>query len=168
MTAPVVDVYLTFGVGYCDEPHPYLDAAHPDGWLRVRGHTYGEALDAAFALTRGKHAFDYPADRFHPERFPRGELMFCDLTSGERPPEPMPEGLVERMQEAVRAEVAAGEFVRHEAPYPRRPFHAALCLAVRNCWTCTLDAGHEGPHSAGGVPDADRMCRVFAEWGDGS
>lgn len=83
MTAPVVDVYLTFGVGYCDEPHPYLDAAHPDGWLRVRGHTYGEALDAAFALTRGKHAFDYPADRFNPANYPRGELMFCDLTAAE-------------------------------------------------------------------------------------
>ena len=167
MTAPVVDVYLTFGVGYCDEPHPYLDAARPDGWLRVRGHTYGEALDAAFALTRGKHAFDYPADRFNPANYPRGELMFCDLTSGERPPEPMPEGLVERMQEAARAEVARG-VVRYNAPYPRRPFHAALCLAVRNCWTCTLDAGHEGPHSAGGVPDADRMCCVFAEWSDES
>lgn len=105
MTAPVVDVYLTFGVGYCDEPHPYLDAAHPDGWLRVRGHTYGEALDAAFALTRGKHAFDYPADRFNPAHYPRGELMFCDLTAGH--PDPMPEGMVERMQEAARAELGA-------------------------------------------------------------
>ena len=124
MTAPVVDVYLTFGVGYCDEPHPYLDAAHPDGWLRVRGHTYGEALDAAFALTRGKHAFDYPADRFNPANYPRGELMFCDLTAGH--PDPMPEGMVERMQEAARAERPRLEplpdpVVPERAHHPRPP-----------------------------------------------
>jgi len=117
MTADFVDLYFTFGIKYESEPDPYLRAAHPDGWLRVRGHDYEEAWDAGFRLTGNQHAFDYPVEHFHPERFPRGELMFCDLTSGERPPEPMPEGLVERMQEAVRAEVAAGEFVRHEAPY---------------------------------------------------
>jgi len=102
MTADFVDLYFTFGIKYESEPDPYLRAAHPDGWLRVRGHDYEEAWDAGFRLTGNQHAFDYPVERFHPERFPRGELMFCDLTSGERPPEPMPEGLVERMQEAVR------------------------------------------------------------------
>lgn len=82
MTAPVVDVYLTFGVGYCDEPHPYLDAAHPDGWLRVRGHTYGEALDAAFALTRGKHAFDYPPQSETPPGGSRTGIRKAKQTEG--------------------------------------------------------------------------------------
>lgn len=88
MTADFVDLYFTFGIKYESEPDPYLRAAHPDGWLRVRGHDYEEAWDAGFRLTGNQHAFDYPVEHFHPERFPRGELMFCDLTSGERPPEP--------------------------------------------------------------------------------
>ena len=105
---PFVDLYFTFGIKYASEPHPCLRAARPDGWLRVRGHDYREAWDAGSALTGWFYGTDYPVERFKPERFPRGELMFCDLTSGERPPEPMPEGLVERMQEAARAEVARG------------------------------------------------------------
>lgn len=94
MTAPYVDLYFTFGVKYRDEPHPYLTAAHPDGWLRVRGHSLREALDIGGAITLGLYAFYYPADRFNPASYPRGELMFCDLTAGQ---DPMPEGLVERM-----------------------------------------------------------------------
>lgn len=92
MTADFVDLYFTFGIKYESEPDPYLRAAHPDGWLRVRGHDYEEAWDAGFRLTGNQHAFDYPVEHFHPERFPRGELMFCDLTSGERPPEGLQRG----------------------------------------------------------------------------
>ena len=159
---PFVDLYFTFGIKYESEPDPYLRAAHPDGWLRVRGHDYEEAWDAGFRLTGNQHAFDYPVEHFHPERFPRGELMFCDLTSGERPPEPMPEGLVERMQEAVK---------RDGAPRPRRPYWEGklICGAVApHGRGCTLAPGHEGPHSAGGPKAPDGLCEVYAEWSDES
>jgi len=136
MTADFVDLYFTFGIKYASEPHPHLRAAHPDGWLRVRGHSYGEAWDAGYALAGALYAFDHPVEYFKSEHYPRGELMFCDLTSGERPPEPMPEGLVERMQEAARAEIAAG-VVRYNAPYPRRPYGGG-CMAVSDVGTLAI------------------------------
>ena len=169
---PFVDAYFTFGVQYADEPHPHLSAAHPDGWLRVRGHDFGEAWASGHRLTGGAYSTSYPVERFHPERFPRGELMFCDLTSGERPPEPMPEGLVERMQEAVRAEVARVALIEYNAPYPRRPFYSwatgRWCLAGFGGYQCTLVPGHEGPHCAGGPKAPDGLCEVFVEWSDES
>lgn len=70
-----MNLYVTFGQKYADEPHPSLPQAHPAGWLELRGFpTYLMARAVAFAMTGGCHAFDYEKK---PSRllYPRGVLM---------------------------------------------------------------------------------------------
>lgn len=65
--------YITFGVKYATEPHPLLSWAHPDGWLTVEADTYEHARAIAFAITGGKHAFDY-RDEPNQDIYPLGEI----------------------------------------------------------------------------------------------
>lgn len=52
-------VAITFGRKYNNEPHPHLPGLTADHYLLVEGETRGDAVNKAFQLTHGIHAFDY-------------------------------------------------------------------------------------------------------------
>jgi hypothetical protein len=70
----------TFGVQYARTPHPTLPAAHPDGWLEVRGVTEEQALALVQALTGGLYAVLYREEEIAREFFPRGAIYVLEMT----------------------------------------------------------------------------------------
>lgn len=52
-------VAITFGSKYNHEPHPYLPGVTGNHFVLVRGTSRVDAVNKAFELTRGLHAFDY-------------------------------------------------------------------------------------------------------------
>lgn len=54
-----VVVAITFGRKYNVEPHPHLPGLNADHYLLVEGETRGAAVNKAFEITKGEHAFDY-------------------------------------------------------------------------------------------------------------
>ena len=69
------DFFLTFGVGYYDEPHPEWPECNPAGWVRITAPDYEQAR--AIAVERfGLHwSMLTPSVHFNPKFFPAGELM---------------------------------------------------------------------------------------------
>lgn len=70
----------TFGLQYAAEPHPTLPAAHPEGWLEVRGVTEEQARSLVHALTGGHYAFLYRETEITRDTFPRGALYVLEMT----------------------------------------------------------------------------------------
>lgn len=74
--------FVTFGVQYSHEPHPYWKGADPNGWVRIMA----KSADAAYALAHAyfgeRYAFLYPADRFDTaadrEFYPLGEIALIE------------------------------------------------------------------------------------------
>lgn len=73
------DFYLTFGLKYPDEPHPYWSGADGKGWVRITAEDEEEARAIAFQFFGPRWAFIYPEadfDRRESRRFyPKGELL---------------------------------------------------------------------------------------------
>lgn len=71
---PLQNFYVTFGMVYRYEPHPYWPAADPDGWLLVKA----PDEDAARLLLREcigtRYAFIYPESYFRRDWLPLGEI----------------------------------------------------------------------------------------------
>jgi len=67
--------FVTFGMRYAHETHPYFPDAHPDGWVVIEADTYEEARRIAVRRLGPFWAFVYGEDDPpSPELFPRGEL----------------------------------------------------------------------------------------------
>lgn len=66
--------YVTFGMKYRYEAHPYWPGAHPDGWLEVIAPDAGQAAILVHQCVGNAYAFMYPADRFEPKWHPMGRL----------------------------------------------------------------------------------------------
>lgn len=82
--APLTKFFLTFGVQYRHEQHPFWAGAHPDGWLTVMA----PDEDAARRLIRpyigNRYAFIYEESRFKPEYHPLGELAVITARGSDR------------------------------------------------------------------------------------
>jgi hypothetical protein len=75
-------LYITFGVQYASKPHPTLEHVDPDSWMEVRGLPERMARDVAFAITGGRHAFDYTDATFRRELHPAGRpFLVIDAAS---------------------------------------------------------------------------------------
>ncbi|UOK18418.1 hypothetical protein SEA_BRUHMOMENT_102 [Arthrobacter phage BruhMoment] len=89
--------YVTFGVKYRHETHPYWAGAHPDGWLEVVAPDEEQARALVRSYIGNVYAFMYPADRFKRGWHPLGRL--ATLTEdgvlwpkeGVEPPTPLEE-----------------------------------------------------------------------------
>ena len=66
--------FLTFGVMYRHETHPFWEQAHPDGWLLVLAPDEDAARLVVRRYIGNKYAFIYPEDRFQRKWHPMGEL----------------------------------------------------------------------------------------------
>lgn len=73
------DFYLTFGLKYPEEPHPYWSGADGKGWVRISANDEEEARDIAFQFFGPRWAFIYPEDKFDRREsrrfYPNGELL---------------------------------------------------------------------------------------------
>lgn len=71
---PIETLYVTFGVQYGEETHPRMgDQVDPDSWMEIRGLPQVMARQVAFAITGGKHAFDYTEATFRRDFYPKGK-----------------------------------------------------------------------------------------------
>ena len=98
--------YISFGVQYSHEEHPFLPWVHPDGYLAIVNVPNEDIrINVAFALTRGKHSFDYNDDEMNDpdfrNHFPLGALRTVDGAQG---------GLNRRLEEIYASTLAAEEF----------------------------------------------------------
>lgn len=71
--------YLTFGVKYRNEVHPYWVGADPDGWVLIEAETEDAARALAVQYLDKYWAFLYPANRFDVDRYrqdfyPKGQV----------------------------------------------------------------------------------------------
>lgn len=78
--SPTGTFRATFGLKYAAEAHPTLPAAHPDGWLEVRGVTEEQARALVHVLTGGLYAFLYRETEITRDTFPRGPLYVLEMT----------------------------------------------------------------------------------------
>jgi hypothetical protein len=80
--------YVTFGVQYAHEQHPYWQGADPDGWLLVLAPDEEAARNLVRTFIGLKWAFLYDASRFNESEdrrhFPKGELAQIDTNGGIR------------------------------------------------------------------------------------
>lgn len=73
--------YVTFGVMYAQDEHPFFADAHPDGYILILAHEYMDAREIAYREL-GKHwASMYFANEFKPGEFSRGELARYQQTA---------------------------------------------------------------------------------------
>jgi hypothetical protein len=74
--------YLTFGVQYEYQEHPYWKGADPAGWVRIMAKTHDAAIALARAYFGERYAFLYPADHFNADEdrkyYPHGELAVIE------------------------------------------------------------------------------------------
>lgn len=56
--------YVTFGVGYAREPHPFLNVAHPDCWVEVVAPNEGEARYRTIEVLGRAWSHMYSADEW--------------------------------------------------------------------------------------------------------
>ena len=66
--------YVTFGVMYSEEEHPYFPNAHPDGWVEIESPSENEARIEAYNLFNDKWAFIYNENNFDPTKYPAGRI----------------------------------------------------------------------------------------------
>lgn len=66
--------YLTFGIQYAEEQHPYFHNAHPDGWVEIESQSEMEARVEAYDLFEDKWAFIYDEKNFNPTNFRAGRI----------------------------------------------------------------------------------------------
>jgi hypothetical protein len=69
------DYFLTFGVKYNSEPHPYWPECNPKGWVRIMARDDEEARTIAVERFGLDWSQLTPAAYFRPTYFPAGELM---------------------------------------------------------------------------------------------
>lgn len=66
--------YLTFGIKYAEELHPYFHNAHPDGWVEFESQSENDARVEAYDLFEDKWAFIYNEKNFNPTNFRAGRI----------------------------------------------------------------------------------------------
>lgn len=75
--------YVTFGVQYRYQDHPYWEGADPSGWVTIMAPSYDKAMALAHAYFGDRYAFIYPADKFDTTAdrkwYPKGELAVLTL-----------------------------------------------------------------------------------------
>ena len=91
---PLPTFYVTFGIKYRHEAHPYWAGAHPDGWLEIQARDEAEARIMVQRFVGNVYAFLYEEARFERKWHPRGRLALLlqdggTITSeGVEPPTP--------------------------------------------------------------------------------
>lgn len=68
------EFFITFGVKYAREPHPYFHKANPNGYVVVEAPSEDIARRIARAKTANMYAFIYPRDNFDSSYHPKGEI----------------------------------------------------------------------------------------------
>lgn len=71
---PLNNYYVTFGMMYRYERHPYWMWAHPDGWLRVMAPDEEAARDLLRRCIGTRYAFIYEEGRFNTNGFTLEEI----------------------------------------------------------------------------------------------
>lgn len=79
---PLQNFYVSFGMQYSYEHHPYWAGAHPEGWLRVQAPDEEAARLLVRSFIGNRYAFMYPENRFNTKWFPRGELAWIATDGG--------------------------------------------------------------------------------------
>ncbi|QWY82831.1 hypothetical protein PP641_gp091 [Arthrobacter phage SilentRX] len=71
---PLQTFYVTFGMMYRHEKHPFWTGAHPDGWLEVQAPDEDAARELVRRYIGNRYAFIYDKLRFDPKWHPLGAL----------------------------------------------------------------------------------------------
>jgi len=69
------EFFLTFGIGYYDEPHPKWPECNPKGYVRIIAPDYEKARLIAIERFGLDWSTLTPSANFNPKFFPAGELM---------------------------------------------------------------------------------------------
>ncbi len=79
----LIPFYVTFGVQYRYQDHPYWKGADPSGWVTIMAPSYDKAMALVHAYFGDRYAFIYPADKFDTTAdrkwYPKGELAVLTL-----------------------------------------------------------------------------------------
>jgi hypothetical protein len=85
---PLQRFFVTFGVMYRHETHPYWAGAHPDGWLLVLAPDEEAARHRVRMFIGLKWAFLYDVQRFRDDDvryYPKGELAVISTDGDDQP-----------------------------------------------------------------------------------
>jgi hypothetical protein len=74
--------YVTFGMVYRHEAHPYWKGAHPDGWLEVMAPDEEAARLLLRSFIGNRYAFMYEKGRFETKWHPLGRLATITTNGG--------------------------------------------------------------------------------------